>query len=339
MSSPSRRPVSRLAFVVALAATVALLGCSPAPASPQARTPLIVGLGYIPHVQFAPFYLADQAGYYRDAGLEVTFQNKIDPDLITLIGAGAVDIGSADGTSVIPAVSQGIDVVYVATIYGTYPSVVFAKTSSGITTAADLEGRRIGIPGQFGSSWIMLQALLGSAGLTPDEVEVLPYPDFGQGIALSADAVDAATGFANNEPVVLGLSGVEVSVLHVDGIVPLPGPGLVAGRATLASKGDAIRAFIAATLRAMREIAADPGVGLEAAIVAVPGLEESRETQRAILDATVAIWASGAGGVDSFGSIDAADWEASLRFMDSLGLVAGEVSVDDLVDDSYLPAD
>ena len=97
-----------------------------------ALVPLTVGLGFIPSVQFAPFYLADQAGYYEEAGVDVEFQNKIDPDLITLIGAGSIDAGLADGTSVIPAVSQGIPVRYFATIYGKFPSVVFAKASSGI---------------------------------------------------------------------------------------------------------------------------------------------------------------------------------------------------------------
>ena len=126
MSFPSRRSTVRLAIGIALALAVALAGCSPAPTSPPARTPLIVGLGYIPSVQFAPFYLADQAGYYRDAGLEVTFQNKIDPGLITLVGAGAVDIGSADGTSVIPAVSQaGIQFIALSTLAATLPKRMY----------------------------------------------------------------------------------------------------------------------------------------------------------------------------------------------------------------------
>ena len=116
----------------------------------------------------------------------MTFENKIDPDLVTLVGQGALDIGVADGTSVVPAVSQGIPIKYITTIYGTYPSIVFAKASSGITTAADLEGKKIGIPGKYGSSWIMLQALLDSAGLTPDDVTIVEYPDFGQGVAVQA---------------------------------------------------------------------------------------------------------------------------------------------------------
>ena len=108
-----------------------------------------------------------QNGYYADAGLDVEFQNKIDPDLITLVGQGSIDVGIGDGTSVIPAVSNGIPVAYVATIYGKFPNIVFAKASSGITTAADLKGKKVGIPGRYGSGWIMLQALLKSAG--PDD--------------------------------------------------------------------------------------------------------------------------------------------------------------------------
>jgi NitT/TauT family transport system substrate-binding protein len=331
----ARRPLA-----IAAALALALVACGPpggASSSADAVT-LKVGLGYIPSIQFAQFYLAQQAGYYREAGLEVTFENKIDPDLVTLVGQGALDIGVADGTSVVPAVSQGIPIKYVTTIYGTYPSIVFAKASSGIASAADLEGKRIGIPGKYGSSWIMLQALLNSAGLTPDDVTIVEYPDFGQGIAVGADAVDAATGFANNEPVQLELSGTEAVVLHVDDIVPLPGPGLIVGTATLDAKHDAIAQFRSATLRAMEEIAADPSKGVEAAIVAVPELASTRATQEAILDATIATWAPPGGGPDDFGTIDRDGWAATVDLLVTLGIVANAMSVDQLVDAIGLPA-
>ena len=71
----------------------------------------------------------------------------------------------------------------------------------------------------------MLQALLESAGLTPDDVTIVEYPDFGQGAAVEQGAVDAATGFANNEPVQLELDGETAVVLQIDDITPLPGPG------------------------------------------------------------------------------------------------------------------
>jgi NitT/TauT family transport system substrate-binding protein len=362
--SSSRRPSALLAIAalaVGLATVVvACSGASGSPSMPPSASPgasgvapsaagsgtptpitkLTVGLGYIPSVQFAQFYYADQRGYYRDAGLDVTFQNKIDPDLIALTGQGAVDIALADGTSLIPAVSQGIPVRYCATIYAKFPNVVFAKASSGIRTAADLKGRRIGIPGKYGSGWIMLQALLGSAGLTTADVDLIPYPDYGQLAGVEQGAVDAATGFANNEPVQLQLSGSQPVVLTVDRVVALPGNGLIVGSSTLAAKHDALKAFVDATLRAMAAIEADPQLGLDAAITAVPELASGREAQLAILQATIDGWQGPLTAANGLGAIDRAGWDASISFLAGLpgGLVPNPVTTDRIVTEELLPA-
>ncbi len=303
-------------------------------------THLTIGLGYIPSVQFAQFYLAQQAGYYRDAGLDVTFENKVDPDLVVLVAQGALDAGIADGTSVIPAVSQGIPIKYVATIYGTFPNIVFAKASSGITTAADLKGKRIGTPCKCGSSWIMLQALLSSANLTTGDVQVVEYPDYSQEAAVYRGAVDAATGYTNNEPLQLQSQGQQVTELHVDQTVPLPGPGLIASTSTIAARGPALRAFIAATLHAMRDIAADPQKGFDASVKVVPALASQQALQMQILKATIATWGSAYTDAHGLGAIDPAAWQASLTFMSSLPdhPVAKPLTVDQLIDTSLLPA-
>jgi NitT/TauT family transport system substrate-binding protein len=355
---PRRFAIAALATVVALA--VAACGGStptpstatsaaPATAAPATSAPsdapataapepveLTVGLGYIPSVQFAQFYLADQSGAYTAAGLKVTLQNKIDPDLITLLGQGAVDIGSGDGTSVIPAVSQGIPVVYTSTIYGTFPAVVIAKADSGVKTAADLKGRKIGIPGRYGTNWVMLQALLKGAALTVDDVDIVEFPDFGQATALQQGQVDAATGFANNEPIQLKNAGIEPVVLTVDAAVPLPGPGLVTGTKTLETKADALRAFTAVTLDAMAQITADPQKGLDATFAAVPDLATNKDLQAQILDATIAAWKNQRTG-GALGSIDTDGWTRSLAFMTELGLVPNPITVDQLVNTSLLP--
>ena len=311
---------------------------SASPGGSGARTHLVVGLGYIPSVQFAQFYLAQQAGYYQEAGLDVEFQNKIDPDLVTLVGQGAIDLGIGDGTSVMPAASNGIPIRYIATIYGQFPNVLFAKASSGITSAADLKGKKIGTPGRYGSGWIFLQALLSTANLTVDDVQIVEYPDFTQRAAVEQGAVDAATGFSNNEPVQLERSGTKVTVLHVDDSVPLPGPGLIAGTKTLDAKHDAIAGFVAATLRAMNEIKANPAAGLDAAIKAVPELASDRDGQAAVLAATIQSWSGAAQQAHGLGAIDQAGWTTSIGFMAKLKLLPKPVTTDDLVRSDLLPA-
>jgi NitT/TauT family transport system substrate-binding protein len=343
---PSRRSLAApFAAVVILA--IALVGaCSsgttPAPSgSLAAATKLTVGLGYIPSVQFAAFYRADQAGYYAAEGLQVTFQNEIVANLVPKVGQGTVDLGLADGTSVIPAVSQGIPIRYLATIYGQFPSLVFAKAASGIVDADGLVGKKLGIPGKYGSSWIMLQALLASKGHTVDDLTIVEYPDFGQGIAVTQGAVDAATGFVNNEPVQLALTGTRVNILRVDDVTPLPGPGIIAGTATIGAKKAAVAGFIRATLKAMNEIATTPSVGLDAAIKAVPALGTDRATQEAILKATIDAWSprGAAAGTPITGAVDSAAWDKSLAFMTSLPgkLVPKPVTVPELVDTTFAP--
>jgi NitT/TauT family transport system substrate-binding protein len=325
--------------ILALALSLAI-GCTsgnlPTPVRPHEA--LTVGLGYIPNVQFAQFYRAQQQGYYSDLALEVTFQNEIDPNLITLVGQGAVDIGLADGTSVIPAVGQGIPIRFVGTIYEKFPNVVLTAADSGITDAAGLAGRSLGIPGRYGSSWIMLQALLQSAGLTPDDLEIRDYPDFGQAVGLRQGQVDAATGFRNNEPIQLARQGFGTNVIAIDGITPLAGPGLIVGEGTLAARRDAIQRFVSATVQAMSEIAADPSIGLEDAIAVVPELAADREGQLAILQATVEMWRTADTSEHGMTWVDRDAWARSLEFMRSLpdSNIPADLTVDRLITQEFM---
>ncbi len=309
------------------------------PAPPVELRSLTVGLGYIPSVQFAPFYLASTSGMYAEAGLDVTLQNQIDPDLITLIAQGAVDIGLGDGTSVITAASQGIPIRYVASVYARFPSVIVADAATGISVPADLAGKRLGTPGRYGSGWITLLAILSSAGLTADDLDITLYPDFGQAVGLVQGQVDAITGFLNNEPIAVARQGITPNVLTVDDIVPLPGNGLVTGDATLAARRDDLAAFVAVTLEAMDAISADPQLGLDATFAVVPELAADPDLQQAILEATIDAWRSDLTDAQGLGAIDPADWTASIEFMVNMpeSPVAGPVTADRIVSTELLP--
>ncbi len=334
------RPATRLvaASVGLVALIVSACGAAATP-SPAALTKLTVGLGYIPNIQFAPFYLAQDEGLYRKAGLDVTFQNGNDQDLIPLTGAGKIDIALADGTSVVPAVGQGIPIQYVATIYGQFPNIIFAKASANIKTPADLKGKKLGTPGKYGSSWVMLQAMLESAKLTTSDLTITEYPDYGQGTAVAKGAVDAATGYANNEVVQLGLAGEKVTVLKVDSIIALPGPGMIVGKGALddAGKKAAIKAFVGATLAAMKEIVATPSKGVDASLKLVPDLATTRATQEAILAATIEVWKSPLTDSKGLGAIDTDGWTKTIAYLTKLGLVTKPITAADATRSDLLP--
>ncbi|HEX3219612.1 MAG TPA: ABC transporter substrate-binding protein [Candidatus Limnocylindria bacterium] len=290
-------------------------------------------LGFQPDVQFAPFYLAQQAGYFRDAGLDVTIDYS--DDVLRLVADGRAQLGVADATDVMIGRTSGIPIKYVATLYRHFPVAVIGAPGTLPDDPAGLAGLRIGTPGRFGSSWHALLALLRAGGLTKDDVSIREYPQFNQVQGLLRGDVDLITGFVANEPLRLKAQGFDSALLRVDDFAPLPGPGLVAGDELLASDPGLARDFAAAVLHAQRDIAADVGAGVDAAVKEVPAIGEDRGTARAVLTATVGLWA-GDSGPDA--RIDAQIWQTGYATMRDLGFIDGSVPVTDMYDPSVATA-
>jgi NitT/TauT family transport system substrate-binding protein len=285
-------------------------------------------LGFRPDVQFAPFYVAQQEGFYADAGLEVTIEHKQAPDVQRLVADGQAEFGVADATDVMIARTSGIPIRYVSTLYQRFPVALIGEEGTVPADPADLAGMTIGTPGPFGSSWHALLALLDAGGLTPDDITVREYPQFNQVDGLTNGDVDLITGFRNNEPLQLEDRGMNVDLLTVDDIAPLPGPGMIVGDDLLASDPELVRTFVEATAAAQAAVIDDPDLGFAAAEVAVPEISESPEVARAVLDATVELWEG-----DGFasGAIDEELWATAYETMQRLGFIDGSVPLDEMI--------
>ena len=311
--------------LVQLVIAALLVACT-SPSPSVALRPVTLLLGFRPDVQFAPFYLAQQAGYFADAGLDVTIEFKDSADLMRLVADGQAEFGVADATDVMVSRTSGIPVKYISTLYDHFPVALIGPAGSVPTDPAQLAGLRIGTPGKFGSSWHALSALLDAGGLTPDDVTIREYQQFNQVDGLLNGDVDLITGFRNNEPLRLEAQGMSVDLLTVDEIAPLPGPGLITGEDLLATDSALAADFIRAIVRALTAITADPKVGLDAAVAAVPAIGEDRETALAVLTATVELWSLR-------GSIDTAVWSAGYDTLLRLGFIDGSVPLDEMFAD------
>jgi NitT/TauT family transport system substrate-binding protein len=199
---------------------------------------------------------------------------------------------------------------------------------------AGLAGASIGTPGQYGSSWHALLALLDAGGLTADDVAIRAYPQFNQVEGLLAAEVGLITGFRNNEPLRLAGQGVDTDLLTIDEVAPLPGPGMIVGAELLADDRDLVTAFAQAVADAQRAVIEDPELGLEAAITAVPTLAEDEDTAREVLLATVDLWAGESG--ELIGVIAPDIWDAGYRTMADLGFIDGSVPVEDMYESLLL---
>lgn len=269
---------------------------TPAAANPTATidlanpTKVTIALGYNPDVQFAPFYLALNKGYYKEEGLDVTFKHGIVPDLIKLLGNGdeGVNYAVASGDEIIPARLQGIPVVYVMTWYQQYPVAAVSIKGKGpdLKSPADLKGHTVGVPGPYGSTYTGLLALLKAGGLTLSDI-TLKNIGFTQIENLTTSQVDVAMVYAANEPVQLRSQGFEANTLLVSDYVKLASNGLVANLDSFKNAQLTAR-VVRATQRGIQDTIKDPDAAFEEALKEVPNIGgANKDKQLSVLKETI----------------------------------------------------
>ncbi len=271
------------------------VGGVPTPTSPSAElTKVTITLGYIPDVQFAPFYLALNKGYYKDEGLDVTLQNGLVTDLITQLGQGTdgVNFAVVSGDEIIPAWLQGVPVKYVMTWYRQYPVAAASIEGKGptLTSPADLKGHTVGVPGPYGSTYTGLLALLKAGGLSQTDIQ-MDSIGFTQVASLTAGQVDVAMVYAANEPVQLASQGVKVSTLKVADYVQLASNGLATNNKTFSENPALVGKVVRATLRGIQDTIADPSEAFKETLKQVPDAGGANETlQMQILQETIKLF-------------------------------------------------
>lgn len=322
-------------FALGAAAGVGLLaaGCTdPSPGAVDAR--LTIGLTYVPNVQFAPFYLAQREGYFTDAGVDVTLRHHGESeDLFGALSAGREQIVVAGGDEMMQARSGGVDVVSVATLYQVYPVTLIVPKGSPIAAPADLAGRTVGVPGEYGETWFGLLAMLDSAGLTTDDVTVESI-GYTQQAALSGGHVDAVMGFVNNDVPQFQATGLDVTAVGI-GEVPLVGISLGTTARMTQQQSAALSGVIEAVGRAVTEIAADPGLAVDAAAEQIPGSisDSQRDIMAQVAEATVPLYGELTG---PWGLQDAERWSAMADTMLDLGLIETAVPAQEAFSNDFI---
>lgn len=308
---------------------------SSAAATAPTLTPVSLGVGYIPSVQFASFYVAIDKGFFADEGLDVALEYGFENDYLKLVGMGERQFMIGSGDQVILGRAQGLPVRYVMNWFTRYPVIVFAKESAGITTPADLAGKRIGLPGPYGANYVAFRGILEAAGLTEADVKMESI-GFTQVAAVDQGTVDAAVDYAANGPVVLRHEGESIVEFGLDAHVPMPSNGVVTNEETLKNDPELVRRFVRAALRGVEYTLANPDEAFEIALTFVPEAGgDNREINRAVFDATLTYWQVKDGAV--MGASDLADWEASADFMARVGFAETAPPAADLFTNDFLP--
>jgi NitT/TauT family transport system substrate-binding protein len=234
----------------------AVLGAA-SPAAAQTPVKVVLDWAWLPY--HAPFLIAQDKGYYKDAGLNVTIeQGRGSASTALLLSQGGFDIAHLNVTNAAQMIGKGGTLKVVALYqHKTAGAIVGIKGKVKLDGVQSLKGIKIGsTPG--GSDGLSLKILTAANGMKISDLNIVSLDANVKTAALFGGTIDAVSGDSpafnayvratNQEPVTLQLS---------DAGVPLLGFGFAANSTFLAKNPQVVAKFLAATKRAFVDAARD----------------------------------------------------------------------------------
>ncbi|MFN8384294.1 MAG: ABC transporter substrate-binding protein [Anaerolineales bacterium] len=289
-------------------------------------------MGYIPNIQYAPFYVAVDKGYFAKEGIEIEFDYAFETDGVALVGAGELPFAVASGEQVLLARAQELPVVYAFAWYQQFPISVISKPELSIKTPADLKGKSIGLPGLFGANYIGLQALLFSAGLTADDVTMNAI-GFNQVESFASGQSDVVVGYSANEPIVLAAQGMDVNEIRLADYMQLPANGIISSEMTIKDEPELVKGMARALAHGIADTIANPDEAYQISLKYVENLkDQDKDVQMQVLNTSIEFWTA-----DRIGFSSAQSWENMNDLLVKMELIPAPIDLSKAFTNEFVP--
>jgi NitT/TauT family transport system substrate-binding protein len=297
----------------------------------------------------APFFLAIEKGYFKEQGIDVVIEPAAAPmDAITRLSlAGGAsepthDMSIGDINSLIRFRDQnpptGIEAVFIVYDKPTYALV--GRKSRGVQFLKDTEGRKLAAPAADPASqlWPLF------AKLNTIDTQKVTLMNVGLQVRvpmLVSGEVDALLGPSFAAAVDLKDRGVQpddiVVLLLADYGITLYGSAILASAKFQAEQPEAIKGFLRAYVRALRDTVRKPEEALEAVLKRMPGANRQVERERLQI-----VLAQHIKPIDpkaeTVGGVDPARFSAAFEQIAQIHAFKSKIRPEDIFDAQYLPA-
>ncbi|MGH7091580.1 MAG: ABC transporter substrate-binding protein [Stellaceae bacterium] len=222
---------------------------------------------------FIPWVLAQQRGYYKDEGLNVSYiVAKGGVDVAVQVGVGNGQIGGGIGDTTIITRSQGIPVKTVALMGGGAFTELVVHNGEGINGPKDLKGKTVTVLSYQDTSYFALLGMLASAGLTKNDVNILAAGPTGIWQLFAAGKA-AAMATTINWALDARNAGAKIKIIRGDTYFPSFAQAIVTSDKMIKERPDVVRKLVRATVRGMTDIMKEGTGVIPDYVAAVPDMK------------------------------------------------------------------
>lgn len=291
----------------------------------------------------APLLQALDNGWYKDAGLDVSMDTgRGSREAIPRVASGTYQMGSADINSLIKFRDKNPDIKVTAVmmIYNAPPFAIIGRKSLGVTSPKDLEGKTLGAPAPDGA-YAQWKAFVKANNIDASKVTIENVGFPVREPMLAQGKVDAITGFSFSSYINLKSKGVgadDISlILMSDHGLDLYGNVIIVNPDFAKSNPDAVKAFVATTIRGFQATAKDPAAAVKHVLNHNDVAREAVEFERLQMALAQNIITDEV-RANGFGSVDLARLERSIDQIADTYTFKNRPKASDVFDAQFLPA-
>lgn len=297
---------------------------------------ITVVLDWTPNTNHTGLYIAQEKGYFEEAGLEVEIVQPPEDGAVVLTASGKAQFGISFQDSMAAAISgdSPLPVTAVAAVIQHNTSGIISRKGEGMDRPKGMEGHTY-------ATWNgaielgTIQEVVEADGGDYSKIELIPSTVTDEVSALKTNSVDSIWIFYAWAGVKTELEQLETDYFafaDIDPVFDYYTPVIIANDRFLAEEPDTAKAFMAAVTKGYEDAIANPEEAAEILCKAAPELDPELvlASQQYLADQYQA-------DASQWGVIDAGRWNNFYQWVNEKGLTEHEVPLDTAFSNDYLP--
>ena len=293
-------------------------------------------LDWTPNTNHTGLYVAQEKGFFEEAGLEVEIVQPPEDGAVVLVASGKAQLGVSFQDSLAPAFIEGdaIPVTAVASVIQHNTSGIISRAGEGMDTPKGMEGHSY-------ATWngaielATIEKVVEADGGDYSKVELIPSTVTDEVSALKTNSVDSIWIFyawAGVKTELEGLATDYFAFADIDPVFDYYTPVIVAGNKFLEENPETAKAFLSALSKGYEFAIENPEEAADILCSAAPELDKELvvASQKYLADQYQA-------DAPYWGFIDADRWNNFYKWVNENELVEGNVMLNAGFTNEYLP--